>query len=65
MAVPTSTPAPEVPRPKWTNLEKGEGCETCDAGGPGPNHYGSPFCKSHGLAAPGGTRAHCSCDSCY
>ena len=39
-------------------------CSTCKRNGPGPSHEGSPHCRS-GSIASGGTKAHCSCDTCY
>jgi hypothetical protein len=39
-------------------------CQTCKRGGPGPEHDGSPLCRS-GSIASGGKKAHCSCDTCY
>lgn len=45
-----------------------EPCETCESikaeGGFGPSHDGSTRCES-GSIASGGTRAHCSCDTCF
>lgn len=43
-------------------------CDTCEdieeMGGFGPSHNGSPRCES-GSIASGGTRAHCTCDTCF
>jgi hypothetical protein len=39
-------------------------CQRCKLNGPGPTHNGSAGCRS-GSIASGGTRAHCSCDTCY
>jgi len=39
-------------------------CVTCQRGGPGPSHNGSPRCRS-GSPASGGRHAHCSCDTCW
>lgn len=47
----------------FTNLAPGQ-CRSCDFRNGGPQHFGSPLCRSGGLAA-GGTRSHCSCDACY
>lgn len=43
---------------------KQAGCEICERGGPGPDHFGSSLCKSHSIAS-GGFRSHCSCDFCF
>jgi hypothetical protein len=32
--------------------------------GEGPSHNGSPRCQS-GSIASGGTKSHCSCDTCF
>lgn len=39
------------------------GCETCRAGTP-VGHLGSYVCRSGSLRA-GGTRSHCTCDTCF
>lgn len=49
---------------KAEHEKKKANCPTCKHGGPGPDHDGSPFCRS-GSIASGGTKAHCSCDTCY
>ena len=54
-----------MPRPSWVNLAKGQGCTECDNPRGGPNHFGSPLCRSGSLATLDGRRAHCSCDACY
>lgn len=53
------------PKPKWENLAAGQGCVECDNPRGGPLHFGGSNCKSHGMGAADGTRAHCSCDGCY
>lgn len=52
------------PRPRWENLAPGQ-CKECDDPGNPVSHFGSPVCRSHGLGALGGTRAHCTCDACF
>lgn len=47
----------------FTNLAPGQ-CQSCDLRNGGPQHFGSPICRSGSLAA-GGNRSHCSCDACY
>lgn len=41
-------------------------CPACSqiGGGFGPSHEGSPLCRCGSLAA-GGSRAHCTCDTCF
>ena len=48
----------------WKNLPKGL-CATCDNESNPVPHFGSPMCKSRGMGAQGGNRAHCTCDSCF
>jgi hypothetical protein len=50
---------------EWRNLAQCKTCETVrEEGGFGPSHNGSPLCRS-GSIASGGTRAHCTCDTCF
>lgn len=58
--------------PRWANLAKGEKdprtgklCSECENFNGGGMHWGSPSCKSYGLGAKGGSRAHCTCDACF
>ena len=43
--------------------EQYDNCPTCRLGH-GPDHDGSKSCKS-GSIASGGTKEHCSCDTCF
>lgn len=58
--------------PTWSNLAFGEKdprtgkpCPECENFKGGGNHWGSPNCKSKGLAVKGGFRSHCTCDACF
>lgn len=58
-----------VAAPRKQFVDAPEGCDYCDrlrAEGSTfhPNHWGSPLCRSNGLAA-GGTKAHCTCNACF
>ena len=44
--------------------EKYDNCTTCQNKGLRPSHNGSKACKS-GSIASGGTKEHCSCDTCF
>jgi DNA-damage-inducible protein D len=44
-------------------IEMVAGCSECEKGSP-VRHFGSVGCKSGSLAS-GGTRAHCTCDTCF
>jgi len=70
-ATPTWDPQSHTKRPRWANLEKGSDdpttgkpCAQCENFTGGGLHFGSPNCKSYGIAA-GGTRVHCTCDACF
>lgn len=52
-------------RPIWKNLPEGSGCKFCDDPNHPVAHFGSSMCQSGGLGAEGGTRSHCTCDSCF
>jgi len=41
-----------------------ESCRVCAVDGYGPSHDGSTGCWSGSLAS-GGSRAHCTCDTCF
>lgn len=55
----------EDERPTWCNLLPGQGCQECDHPRGGPLHFGGSNCRSKGMGAKEGFRAHCSCDGCY
>jgi hypothetical protein len=46
------------------NCIENPGCKGCNVVGMSPGHDGSRYCKS-GSIASGGTRAHCTCDTCF
>ena len=52
-------------RPAWKNLADGQGCAECDAHNSPVRHFGSPMCRSFGIAVLGGWRTHCTCDACF
>jgi len=61
-----------IPDTYWKDLmdiapqTSNKNCETCKTYfvSGGPSHTGSSHCRSGSLAS-GGSRSHCSCDSCY
>jgi hypothetical protein len=56
--------APAAPAPAPAAAPCGTCADNKANGGFGPSHDGSPYCKS-GSIASGGTRAHCTCDTCF
>ena len=45
-------------------VEEHPDCDTCKVRGLRPYHDGSKSCES-GSIASGGSRSHCSCDTCF
>ena len=57
-----SKPEPEVDRTPHRDFPQGD-CPECRAGSP-VSHNGSAGCRS-GSIASGGSKAHCTCDTCF
>ena len=65
--VPVKLPPPREVTPEERKAKSWPGCPECERYATfcmAPSHCGSTFCQSGSLAS-GGTRAHCSCDSCF